>query len=212
MATVGVKTAYMGILDSTGKLEMDVDKGLSADGVFVADLKSSKGIVSANITGLAATIAKIYGSNSVADSSVGIPAPQVVLSSNDFPHEVVDKVTGMSISSDDGSATSYTSMLPSVPLIVETNAVKDGKSIFFAFFDNTVTRGEENLQTNNTSEHRVVDALTFSANARTSDSANFKIFYEDQTGFDKDKMLAEIFPGYVAPAGSNPVTTGTPSK
>ena len=208
MATVGVKTATMGILDNTGKLEKDVDNGLSADGLFVVDAKSSKGVVSANITGLAAAIAKIYGSNVVVDSSVGIPAPQCVLSANDIPHEVIDKVTGMTVSADDGSATSYTSMLPSVPLIVETSAVKDGKSIFFAFFDNTVTRGEENLQTNSTTEQRVVDALTFSANARTSDGANFKIFYADATGFDKDAMLAEIFPGYAATTGAS--TGNTP--
>ena len=207
MASVGVKSAIMGILDgSTGQLIADEKKGLSASGIFIADLQTAMGITSANITGLAATISKIYGSDAVADSSVGIPAPQVALGANNFPHVIQDKITGMEIG-DDGSATSYTRQLPSVPLIVKTTAVGTGKAIYFAFFDNTVVRGEANLQTNNASEQRVADALTFSANARVKDGANYKLFYEDQEGFDYDKMLAEIFPGYkpdtvTAPTGS----------
>lgn len=199
MATVGVKSAFVGIVDENGQLIKDEDKGLSTNGVIKLDLQSAKGIVSANITGLAATITKIYGSNAVADSSVGIPAPQCVLSANDIPHKVVDKITGMSID-EKGAATSYTNMLPRVPLIVETNAVKDGSSIYFAFFDDSVVRGEMNLQTNNASEQRIADALTFSANARQSDGANFKIFYADTPDFKVDDMLTEVFPGYTASA------------
>jgi hypothetical protein len=208
MATVGVLSATMGILDATsGQLIADEDKGLSANGLFKVDAKSSKGVTAANITGLAATITKIYGSNMVTDSSVGIPAPQCALSANDIPHEIVDKVTGMEIGKD-GAATSYTKLLPSVPLIVETTQLKNGKSMYFVFFDSAVVRGEENLQTNNTSEQRVVDTLTFSANARVSDGANFKMFYADSEGFDEDKMLAEVFPGY-KPATAAPTGSGS---
>lgn len=207
MATVGVKSAYVGILGTDGQLLKDETKGLSKNGVVKLDLQSAKGIVSANITGLAATITKIYGSNAVADSSVGIPAPQCVLSANDMPHEIVDKITGMTID-ENGAATSYTNMLPSVPLIVETNAVKDGKSIYFAFFDDNVIRGEMNLQTNNASEQRIADAVTFSANARGKDGANYKIFYGDQPSFSISSMLTEVFPGYAPASGDDDGDTG----
>ncbi|MCX2455624.1 phage tail protein [Lacticaseibacillus nasuensis] len=201
MATVGVKSAIMGILGDDKQLIKDEKTGLSETGIFEVNLATSKGVTTANITGLAATITKIYGSNAVADSSVGIPAPQVALSANDMPHEIVDKVTGMTVN-EDGSSTSYTKILPSVPLIVETSAVKDGKSIYFAFYDTTVVRGDANLQTNDASEQRVVDSLTFSANAGEN-GENFKIFYADAEGFDKEKMLAEMFPGYAAAAGES---------
>lgn len=199
MATVGVKSAILGIVNETGTLVTDEKTGLSATGIYEVNLQTSKGVTQANITGLSPQITKIYGSNAVADSSIGIPAPQVALGANDIPHVIVDKVTGMEIG-EDGSATNKASMLPSVPLIVESSAVRDGKSIYFAFFDTTVVRGEENLQTNNTAEVRQIDNLTFSANARASDGANYKIFYADSEGFDKEKMLQEVFPGYAPKA------------
>lgn len=71
--------------DASGKLLTDPENGgLQTNcgilGVFKVDLQSSKGATQANITGLAPSAQKVYGSDAVAEISVGTANPQVSFS------------------------------------------------------------------------------------------------------------------------------------
>ncbi|WP_333603644.1 phage tail protein [Lactobacillus acetotolerans] len=196
MATVGVQSYTIGLLDDKGQLIKDEEKGLSANGIFTADASTALGVTQANITGLTATMQKVFGSDQVTDNQLGIPQPQAVLSTNNLPYEVYNKVVGREKDPTTGGFTSYTKALPDSALLVTTRSVGTLKKIHIAFFHGNVAPGELNLQTNNTNESRAIDQLTFSANTRVKDGANYKIYYEDEEGFDEQKMLAEVFPGY----------------
>jgi len=211
MAYVGLKSFTVGMLDEKGQLIKDTTKGLSEQGIFEANLTTAMGATQANITGLAPSLQKIFGSNAVADNSVGVAQPQVVLGANNLPHEIGDKLVGMIID-EMGAATATSGLIPNVALIVTTQDVATKKDINIAFFGGNMVRGEANLQTNNQNEVRVNDALTFSANARVSDGAPYKIFYAENAKFDREKMLNEVFPGYAAatvPTGDGSATAPT---
>jgi Bacterial Ig-like domain (group 2)./Phage major tail protein. len=195
MATVGVQSFTTGILDDDGNLVKDAKNGLSTTGLFTADAKTSMGVTQANITGLTATMQKIWGSNQVTDNSIGNPQPQAVLSTNNLPHDILNRLVGRE-KGENGDYTSYTKAIPDAALIITMQEVSNLKPIHIVFFHGNYTPGEINAQTNNNNEQRTLDQLTFSANTRNSDGANYKIYYESEDSFDYDTMLKEAFPGY----------------
>ena len=79
MATVGLKTTYVGIKGEDGNVILGLDKGgVSETGVFEIDnLKKNGnlGAVTANITGLSGTVTKISGNDSVVDVTNPPSAP-----------------------------------------------------------------------------------------------------------------------------------------
>ena len=86
MATVGLKTTYVGIKGEDGNVILGLDKGgVSETGVFEIDnLKKNGnlGAVTANITGLSGTVTKISGNDSVVDVTNPPSAPSVALTYN----------------------------------------------------------------------------------------------------------------------------------
>ena len=61
---IGFEKAVVAIIDEdTEQIVKDADKGLSASGLFTIDAKSSLGVLTAAITGLAPTATKVYGSD-----------------------------------------------------------------------------------------------------------------------------------------------------
>ena len=91
------------ITDSnSGGFPYDGDKGKvftksgqEIKGLFKVDLQSSLGATQANITGLAPSVNRVYGSNFVAEVNSGAEQPSIALAANDIPHGVYDLLTGL---------------------------------------------------------------------------------------------------------------------
>lgn len=190
----GFARALIGILDDSGNLVTSPDKGIGNKGIFSIDAKSSKGTVGANITGMEGTLTAVYGSNQKVDTEYGVPQPQIAFSANDVPYEVVERVLGHK-KNDAGGYDSIPGKKPDIAMVLVTNSVRTGKEIYKAFYHGTFSQSEQNIQTNNANENRVVDALTYSASANTNNSAADSTFYKDAPDFDFKKMVKNVFPG-----------------
>lgn len=190
----GFKRALIGILDNSGNLITTSDNGIGNKGIFSIDAKSSKGTVGANITGMEGTLTAVYGSNQKVDTQYGVPQPQVAFSANDVPYEVIERVLGHK-KNDAGGYDAIPGKKPDVAMIIVTNSINSGSEVYVAFYHGTFSRAEENIQTNNANENRVVDSLTYSASANTKNAAADSTFYKDSTDFDFTKMVQKVFPG-----------------
>ena len=92
MAVVGVKLVKLALVDENQQI-LTGDKGLSDDGIYVVDNKDL-GTKTANITGLAGTITKLYGNNTAQDVTVGTAAPSVALDINNLDFIIDQKLKG----------------------------------------------------------------------------------------------------------------------
>ncbi|MEJ6358712.1 major tail protein [Lactiplantibacillus plantarum] len=193
MATVGLKAFTIGLIDAKGNL-ITGEKGLSTDGIFEVNAVTGKGATQANITGLAPTMTKIWGSDSLIDQEIGKVSPQVALGANDLPHEIVDKILGRK--PEDGGQVAVNGTLPHAALLVTSHSKRDNAEVYFGFYDGFFTMSDKNMQTDTETAQRSIDNLTFHANYRANDGAPYVTFNQADKEFDRAKMLANVFPGY----------------
>lgn len=210
MELTGLNDYMLFRYDNNGKLITDTEQGglksnIGKDGIFRVDLQSSFGATQANITGLAPTAQKVYGSNAVAEQHIGAVNPQVALAANDIPHIIYDLLAGLT--KDDKVKGGYAhkeNVMVHGGLIVHSHNDNRDIDFFMAFPFGLYTPGEMNLQTNNENPTIVHDALTFAAQARGADNLLYEKFYSDEQGFDFDSMV-----NYIADIGANATTDPT---
>lgn len=201
----GLADFILALTDDKGAIIADADKGLSENGIFKVDLASSKGSTQANVSGLSPTVTSVYGSNAVAEQTVGIEKPQVALAANSIPHIVMSKATGLVQDATGGGwGKTAGSVVYGTLLIHSDNGLSGDDKIdaYLAMPLGVLTPGSLDLQTNGESPVVVHDALTFAAQARPSDLLIYKWFYSDDDGFDYEKMLANVFNGYTSKPAS----------
>lgn len=180
-----------------GGFTYDGDKGKVYDpktnqvieGVFKIDLNSAKGATQANITGLAETVQRVYGSNFVAEINTGTAQPQAALAANDIPHIVSDTMIGLEKDDLGGYARKGTGKPSQGGLLVHSYNPWSHTDFYMGFPLGTFTAGELNLQTNTENATVVHDALTLAAQARGTDQLLYEKFYSDEPGFDYGKMV-----------------------
>ena len=176
-------------------------------GLFKVDLQSSLGATQANITGLAPTVTRVYGSNYVAEVNTGAEQPSIALAANDIPHSVYDLLTGLS--KDKQNAGGYARQGKSAPVnggvIAHSYNTHKNIDLYFAFPFGVFVPGELNMATNNENPTVVHDALTLNAQARGTDTLLYEKFYSDEQGFDFDQMIRFITGASVV--GATPATT-----
>ncbi|KRN27746.1 hypothetical protein IV38_GL001960 [Lactobacillus selangorensis] len=196
MATVGLRAFALALLDpKTHQVISGKDAGLTESGVFIADLRTSKGATTANMANLTGTVTKKYGSNGVAYTSTGAAEPTVTLGANDLPHDILDKCLGR-VANGKGMALQYNKTnLPDLALLIATDSLDDDFGVFFSFFNGNVSLPSYNVQTNNQSAQETNDSMTYTSIARASDGAAYGVFYGADTGFDSAAMMNEVFPG-----------------
>lgn len=208
MELTGLNDFIVWLYDKDGKLittpdnggfTYDGDKGKvfapgktqEMPGLFRVDLQSSYGAVQANITGLAPTTTKVYGSNAVAEQYVGAVNPQAALTANDIPHKVYDLLTGLKADKFGGYGHKENKMARGGVIIHSHNDNHD-VDLYFAFPLGLFVPGELNPQTNNENSTVVHDALTLQAQARGTDMLLYEKFYSDEQDFDFEKMVNYI--------------------
>lgn len=188
---VGVAYARFAIKDETGKPIADADAGLTTDnnGIYKVTTTEDGGVASAALSGLAPSVTRIWGNNSVADISVGKAQPSVALTINFLNHIVLNKILGRK--SDGKGGFDLESTPVSVSLEIVSNTVAGGE-IHFGFYNGYVTAGDLSLGTDTENLTRVNDALTFTPFANDAGSVG-KIYYVEDEGYDSASIDKEIF-------------------
>lgn len=170
-----------------------------AAGIFQADLQTSKGTTQSNITGLNPTTQKVYGSNTVVESEVGVENVSVTLVTNDMPYEIASLLMGMKKDDTNGGyARSDKTVFHGAYIAVSEN---HGVPVYIAFPYCSFTPGTGmNLQTDAASPVTVHDSFTVTPQARSKDNLLYQIFVGDSTRdtnwHSEDAMLQYIVDGY----------------
>lgn len=205
MATVGLYKIQLALVDAQQKLISGTGAGLGTDGIYSIDHKDL-GTKTANITGLAGTITKIYGNNNVQDVTVGTSEPSVALDINNLDYKIKQQIKGF-VSDSKGGYTDE-DLKAHVALLITTQTIDRLHFVYYGFGDGIMTETAANIQTDAAAEQRVDDALTYTALTTTAfNNRPYKIYSDLDSGFDKANMYKEVFGGYALPAG----TTSAPA-
>ena len=210
MATVGLYQIQLALVDESQKLISGTGAGLGTDGIYTVD-KKDLGTKTANITGLAGTIAKIYGNNNVQDVTVGTSEPSVALDINNLDFSIKQQIKGF-VSDSKGGYTDE-NLKAHVALLITTQTIDRLHFVYYGFGDGIMTETAANVQTDQASEERVDDTLTYTALSTIAfNNQPYKIYSDLDSKFDKANMYKEVFGGYVLPtppAGGSASGTGS---
>ena len=215
MATVGLYQIQLALVDQYQKLISGTGSGLGTDGIYTVDHKDL-GTKTANITGLSGTIAKVYGNNNVQDVTVGTSEPSVALDINNLDFSIKQQIKGF-VSDSKGGYTDE-NLKAHVALLITTQTIDRLHFVYYGFGDGIMTETAANIQTDQASEERVDDSLTYTALSTTAfDGQPYKIYSDLDSKFDKANMYKEVFGGYVLPAsstgsGTTPASASTPAS
>lgn len=182
--------------------------GQEIKGLFKVDLQSSLGATQANITGLAPSVNRVYGSNFVAEVNSGAEQPSIALAANDIPHGVYDLLTGLKKDQNGGYARKGQVESATGGVIVHSYNTHKSVDMYMAFPMGSFVPGELNMGTNTENPNVVHDALTLNAQARGKDQLLYEKFYSDEEGFDVDQMIQFITGTSVTGATSSPKPEG----
>lgn len=207
--TVGADSARVAILDDNEKVDLTkYSKDFGNTGIFDINAKTSEGLISAAIAGLAPTLNKIYGSDMVVETSgKGAGAVAVTLAANDIPDAVLNDLAGMKQDETSGAYYIDTETRPPYASLEMTSHDNKGNKVHFCVPKGTFGPEEHNLQTNTDTEQIATDSVTFTGVNRKSDKKIYLAVSEGQSGYSADKWDALIFPGAAAASS----TTSTPS-
>lgn len=193
----GFRKAITALIDKdTEKIITGAEKGLSENGLFTMDAKTSKGVISAAITGLAPTQTKVYGSDGVVDIiAQGTGAVSLTLAANSIPMEILGKLSGMEYDEKTGAYKQGKDTKSPFSAIDLVSTDGDKHPIHFALYKGKFGPEEVSLNTNQDQVNRATDSVTFSATNRNSDGFVYAMYVEDETHKEED-ILKDIFPGY----------------
>lgn len=163
--------------------------GTELEGIFKVDLESSLGATQANISGLAPTVQRVYGSNATAEVTAGAEQPSIALGANDIPHTVYDLLTGLVKDKFGGYARKGQTELVNGGIIAHSVNTHNNIDLYFAFPSGVFTAGELNMGTDTENPNVVHDALTFTAQARGTDLLLYEKFYSNERNFDFTNMI-----------------------
>lgn len=196
MAIVGITGVTVALVDDNQKVIKEAEKGLSETGIYRVGIKDM-GTKTANITGLSGTTTKVFGDNQMQDLAEGTASPAVAWSVNNLDFIVRNKLIGNMPDGKGGFVKEGDT--PHSAMLIETKTVKDGKRVFFAFGNGTMSMPSQNIGTNTENQTREDDTLTFTALTTTAFKGQpYKIYYDDGTLFKEEEMMAEVFGGYVS--------------
>ena len=182
-------------------------------GLFKVDLQSSLGATQANITGLAPSVSRVYGSNYVAEVNTGTEQPSIALAANDIPHAVYDLLTGLSKDTQNAGGYARQGKAGAVNGGVIAHSYNTHKNIdlYFAFPFGVFIPGELKMGTNTQNPTVAHDALTLNAQARSTDTLLYEKFYSDEPSFDFDQMIQFITGASAVGTTSTTTSSTTPS-
>lgn len=197
MAQLGIDSVWLAIIDDkTGKVVSGVEginsKEDDAAGVFEVNAKTSKGVGSLALSGLAGAFSQIYGSNIVVDTSQANAQPQAVLTVNDLPHEVKAKILDQE-SDGKGGFEIGGKTKTHLALLARSQEAFDDPHLYVSLYNVKGQSASETWTSNNQNETRSTDAITFNAMGRVADGKYGKNYFESVPGFDETAMRDDVF-------------------
>lgn len=189
---IGVSTARLALIDEQTGVALTGDAGIPGadeNGIYTVTTKMDGGVSSAALSGLAATVTRIWGNNSVADISIGKAQPSVAFTTNFLNHYVESAILGRA--SDGKGGFDLEGRPVDLAMEIVSNTVAGG-GIHFCFFDGKMTPGDLSLGTSNENETRVQSALTFTPFGDINDKIG-KIYYDQDEGFEQSILDKEVF-------------------
>lgn len=180
--TYGVDSARIAILGDDEKVNKTgfgaFTTGIT-NGVFTANAATSMGVTAGDITGLAPTSTRVYGSDMVVEvSQQGTGSVSVTLGVNDLPNEIIHALSGFTLTPEGFAVLGAQSKAPYAALEINSHN-RAHQLVHFALVKGIFAPEPHNLQTNNESVQAQADSLTFAAVNRASDSAVYLESTED---------------------------------
>lgn len=197
MATLGIASVKLALIDPKAHTVLTGADGINASasdttGIFTIDEKTSYGVASLALTNLSGTLSEVYGSNRLVYMAQGKAAPQAVLTVNQIPNEIKARILGKK-ENDKGGFELGGKTKAHLALIAESaEAFDEDKPVYYALYDIIGQEASNTLSTNNASENRTQDAITFRALERGEDGFGME-FYSGVEGFAEADMLKQVF-------------------
>ena len=212
--TIGIDSARLAILvDGPNEVVDTSYKALGETGIFTIDAKTSEGITVGNITGLAPTMTKVYGSDMVVETSgKGSGSVTATLGANDIPDDVLASISGMKQDETVGAWYLDPDSRPPYSAIEFISHDRLNNKVHFALHKGTFGPEEHNMQTNTDQPQVAVDSVTFTAVNRKSDKRVYSTINEKDTLFKQDAWDNYVFPTAAAPSGQSIALAKVPTS
>ena len=216
MSKHNIVKATFALLDDNGDLIKDPTKGLSADGIYVAD-HNGEGFSQINVTAIEAAGTPGWGNGKVKRTAFGKSMPTLALTALDLDFKINQMLKGFTQSANTGA---WVRQLPKphVAMIAESQSLDGDISIYECFNNIEFVEPASNNGTDTNSQVAYSTVLNGTVLAPLKPdiflAANgvqqpYMIAKSTDTGFDLNKLMAETFGGY-APSTSG-TTGGTTS-
>ena len=210
MSKHNIVKATFALLDDNGDLIKDPTKGLSADGIYVAD-HSGEGFSQINVTAIEAAGTPGWGNGQIKRTAYGKSMPTLALTALDLDFKINQMLKGFTQSANTGA---WVRQLPKphVAMIAESQSLDGDISIYECFNNIEFVEEASNNGTDTNTPVAYSTALNCTVLAPLKPhiflAANgvqqpYMIAKSTDTGFDLNKLMAETFGGYT------PSTSGT---
>ncbi|BBM21130.1 phage tail protein [Lactiplantibacillus pentosus] len=210
MSKHNIVKATFALLDDNGDLIKDPIKGLSADGIYVAD-HNGEGFSQINVTAIEAAGTPGWGNGQIKRTAYGKSMPTLALTALDLDFKINQMLKGYTQSANTGA---WVRQLPKphVAMIAESQSLDGDISIYECFNNIEFVEEASNNSTDTNSEAAYSTALNGTVLtplkpniflAANGVQQPYMIAKSNDANFSLDKLMAETFGGYTSS------TTGT---
>ncbi|MEE6680477.1 phage tail protein [Pediococcus pentosaceus] len=220
MSKHNIVKATFALLDDNGDLIKDTVKGLSTDGIYVAD-HNGEGFSQINVSAIEAAGTPGWGNGQIKRTAYGKSMPTLALTALDLDFKINQMLKGFTQSATTGA---WVRQLPKphVAMIAESQSLDGDISIYECFNNIEFVEEASNNSTDTNSEAAYSTALNGTVLtplkpniflAANGVQQPYMIAKSNDANFNLDKLMAETFGGYTKPAsGATSTTTVVPSS
>ena len=214
MSKHNIVKATFALLDDNGDLIKDATKGLSTDGIYVAD-HNGEGFSQINVSAIEAAGTPGWGNGQVKRTAYGKSMPTLALTALDLDFKINQMLKGFTQSATTGA---WVRQLPKphVAMIAESQSLDGDISIYECFNNIEFVEEASNNSTDTNSEAAYSTALQGTVLtplkpniflAANGVQQPYMIAKSNDANFSLDKLYAETFGGYTKPASATTVVT-----
>ncbi len=203
MSKHNIVKATFALLDDNGDLIKDATKGLSTDGIYVAD-HNGEGFSQINVSAIEAAGTPGWGNGQIKRTAYGKSMPTLALTALDLDFKINQMLKGFTQSSTTGA---WVRQLPKphVAMIAESQSLDGDISIYECFNNIEFVEEASNNSTDTNSEAAYSTALNGTVLtplkpniflAANGVQQPYMIAKSNDANFSLDKLYAETFGGY----------------
>ena len=207
MSKHNIVKATFALLDDNGDLIKDATKGLSTDGIYVAD-HNGEGFSQINVSAIEAAGTPGWGNGQIKRTAYGKSMPTLALTALDLDFKINQMLKGFTQNPNTGA---WVRQLPKphVAMIAESQSLDGDISIYECFNNIEFVEEASNNSTDTNSEAAYSTALNGTVLtplkpdiflAANGVQQPYMIAKSNDANFNLDKLMAETFGGYTKPA------------